>query len=639
MKKRMLSLFLTLVMCMGLCTIAHAGGREAVLKYLDDEGNTKTVRIDLDWEEDENAVGPNGMWRSDGFGNLTLNNFEGISVTMDGGDGLILQGSSSIQKLTLRAYYDFDITVSGRGSLEINNPNGKAALTMQGFDGADIRFQGLQVSGAQDGAAVTLPTVSDTLASATYADGSDATHILIAPASQPPKPEFSGWKWELNDGRFTLVSTGADFKEERQRPWAEKCAEATEIVIGEKVSIIGVYCFSGFSNVKSVTIPDTVKLINQEAFKNSGLESVIIPAGTKVGHFAFAGCPNLTWIYLPSLENAEQAWQAFLECKNLKDVYFGGSEDQETRLLELTGGFGLQDSVTIHYNAALADLPTAPSPGPDQPDTPIEPDKPVTPPEPDKPVTPPDPDEPETPPEPDHPTVPDTPDVPVTPPPAAAPVVPVVPVTPTAPAAPSAKPDAPSKSEDGGESAGSPAESAPPAGTEAPAGTPAQPAPVYTDVPADAWYSEAAAYVSSKGLMTGTSAGLFSPEAHMTRAMLWTVLSRLDGAAVSSGEEWYTGAQAWSVARGISDGMDPNGNITREQLVTMLWRFNGSPSSSDALTQFTDSASVSSYASSAVSWAVSGGLLKGDTGALNPQGTATRAEVAAILQRFCQTFA
>ena len=88
--------------------------------------------------------------------------------------------------------------VSGRGrrNPEFLNASWLISFTVSGMvtlftfekplDGADIRFQGLQVTGAQDGAAVTLPTVSDTLASATYADGSDATHILIAPASQPP---------------------------------------------------------------------------------------------------------------------------------------------------------------------------------------------------------------------------------------------------------------------------------------------------------------------------------------------------------------------------------------------------------------------------------------------------------------------
>lgn len=182
-----------------------------------------------------------------------------------------------------------------------------------------------------------------------------------------------------------------------------------------------------------------------------------------------------------------------------------------------------------------------------------------------------------------------------------------------------------------------PAEPEAPVQPEMPAPQPA-PAPQFADVAPSAWYSEAAGYVSANGIMTGTGDGVFSPDAQMTRAMLWTVLGRLDGAEVSAAAgPWYAGAQAWCVEKGVSDGANPNGNITRQELVTMLWRYAGSPAASADLTAFTDASAVSGWAAGAVEWAVSAGLLQGSAGALNPAGTATRAEVAAILMRFCRS--
>ena len=173
--------------------------------------------------------------------------------------------------------------------------------------------------------------------------------------------------------------------------------------------------------------------------------------------------------------------------------------------------------------------------------------------------------------------------------------------------------------------------------------TPVQPqepvvsVPVYDDVAANSWYSEAAAYVASKGLMMGTSENNFSPDAQMTRAMIWTVLGRMDGADVSSASgAWYTGAQAWSVEKGVSDGTNPNGSITRQELVTMLWRYMGSPAAAADLTVFADSADVADWAVGAIEWAVSSGIIQGSGNALNPAGTATRAEAAALLMRFCE---
>ena len=158
---------------------------------------------------------------------------------------------------------------------------------------------------------------------------------------------------------------------------------------------------------------------------------------------------------------------------------------------------------------------------------------------------------------------------------------------------------------------------------------------VFADVPPSAWYDEAIGYVNSRGLMTGTTETAFNPSGKMTRAMLWTVLGRIDGADVAgSGKDWYAKAQAWSIERGISDGSLADGNVSREQLVTMLWRYLGEPDTPASLTGFRDAASVSGWSWRAVQWAVSSGLLQGDGDMLHPGSDASRVEVAAIFMRF-----
>ena len=102
------------------------------------------------------------------------------------------------------------------------------------------------------------------------------------------------------------------------------------------------------------------------------------------------------------------------------------------------------------------------------------------------------------------------------------------------------------------------------------------------------------------------------------------------------GANWYDKGCAWAVTNGVSDGTNPNADITREQLVTMLYRYAGSPTANGKLDNFSDSASVSSYAADAMQWAVANGIVNGSNGKLNPQNNATRAQVAAILMRFCE---
>lgn len=210
------------------------------------------------------------------------------------------------------------------------------------------------------------------------------------------------------------------------------------------------------------------------------------------------------------------------------------------------------------------------------------------------------------------------------------------------------EPSRPSKPDEKPSGAGKPTEPEDPAEPETPAvpETPVRPeepvvsAPVYDDVAPGAWYNEAAAYVASKGLMTGTGENIFSPNEQMTRAMVWTVLGRIAGADVDgSGSLWYSKAQAWAAANNVSDGTNPTGSISRQELMTMLWRYTGSPAATADLSKFSDSESVADWADAAMQWAISTGLIVGDNGRLNPTGDARRCEVAAIFMRFCENIA
>ena len=164
----------------------------------------------------------------------------------------------------------------------------------------------------------------------------------------------------------------------------------------------------------------------------------------------------------------------------------------------------------------------------------------------------------------------------------------------------------------------------------------------FTDVPAGSWYEEAVNYVHEKGLMNGTSSTAFSPNASTTRGMIVTILARVEGVN-TSGTPWYAAGQKWAMDNGISDGTNMPGVITREQLATILYRYAKQKgydvSKSAALTGFSDADKVSGYAAEAMQWAVAEGLLQGSNGKLNPQGSATRAQVATILMRFMEKIA
>ncbi|MDR2157618.1 MAG: choice-of-anchor I family protein, partial [Clostridiales Family XIII bacterium] len=162
----------------------------------------------------------------------------------------------------------------------------------------------------------------------------------------------------------------------------------------------------------------------------------------------------------------------------------------------------------------------------------------------------------------------------------------------------------------------------------------------FGDIGKGEWYYKSVRFAYSNELIKGISAETFAPQATLTRAMLVTILAREAGAdtAAGSGEKWYDKALNWGIERGMTDGSNPDGEITREQFAVMLWRHTGSPKAAVALEAYADAGSVSDWAAEAMAWAVGNGLITGRTPAtLAPDGTATRAEAATLLQRWAET--
>ena len=163
----------------------------------------------------------------------------------------------------------------------------------------------------------------------------------------------------------------------------------------------------------------------------------------------------------------------------------------------------------------------------------------------------------------------------------------------------------------------------------------------FRDVAASDWYFDAVQYVLEKGLMNGTSDWTFAPNDATTRGMIVTILARVEGVN-TNGNPWYAAGQKWAMQNDISDGTNMPGVITREQLATILFRYarmkGYDVSKSAVLTGFSDADKVSGYAFDAMQWAVAEELLKGSNGKLDPQGSATRAQVATILMRFMQKY-
>ena len=173
---------------------------------------------------------------------------------------------------------------------------------------------------------------------------------------------------------------------------------------------------------------------------------------------------------------------------------------------------------------------------------------------------------------------------------------------------------------------------------------PEVPAFPFYDVPASAWYYTAVKYVYDNKLMDGVDTYVFAPNDTLTRAMVWTIIARMSGVDTTGGNTWYAKAQEWVITNGISDGENPTAAITREQLVTMLYRYaqikgyDVSVGENTNILSYVDATSISEYAMSAFQWACGSGLTEGDeNGALTPLATATRAQAAAMIMRFCQS--
>ena len=176
----------------------------------------------------------------------------------------------------------------------------------------------------------------------------------------------------------------------------------------------------------------------------------------------------------------------------------------------------------------------------------------------------------------------------------------------------------------------------------------------FNDVSANDWFASAVDYVTGKGMMNGTAANTFSPKANTTRGMVVTVLYRLENQPSTSAASftdvasgaYYANAVAWANANGIVSGygsgkFGPNDKVTREQLAAILYRYaqykKYDVSGANSLDGYTDVQSVSSYAVPALQWANAAGVVTGKSGSkLDPKGNATRAEVAAMLMRFCE---
>ena len=164
----------------------------------------------------------------------------------------------------------------------------------------------------------------------------------------------------------------------------------------------------------------------------------------------------------------------------------------------------------------------------------------------------------------------------------------------------------------------------------------------FSDVDMHAWYHDGLHYCVKNGLMSGMDDNSFAPNGTMTRAMVWTILARLDGVDAEGGAAWYSAAQQWATENGISDGTEPMGEITREQLAAILYRYelyrgrDVSAGAYDGAAAYPDYAEVSGYAVTAMDWAVSCGLINGADGLLAPQEGATRAQAATLLMRFIE---
>ena len=160
----------------------------------------------------------------------------------------------------------------------------------------------------------------------------------------------------------------------------------------------------------------------------------------------------------------------------------------------------------------------------------------------------------------------------------------------------------------------------------------------FNDVVETNWYYNAVKFVSEKNLFKGNSENSFAPKQLMTRTMVWTVIGRLEGAELS-GINVFEDARTWAIKSEISDASNPSGNVLREQFVTMLWRYCGSPKANATLVGFNDANEIDDYAKEAMAWAVEKGIIIGKgNGLLAPNDNVTRAEAATILMAYYKRY-
>lgn len=170
----------------------------------------------------------------------------------------------------------------------------------------------------------------------------------------------------------------------------------------------------------------------------------------------------------------------------------------------------------------------------------------------------------------------------------------------------------------------------------------------YGDVAADAWYADSVAYCSEQGIMNGTGEYQFSPDGQTTRAMIASILYRLQDSPTVEGHgtfsdvlesSWYSDAVIWALENNIMSGYSqtqfgPNDAVTREQFASILWRTEGAPAGAEE-TSFSDSGQIASYAKQAVAWARENGIISGKEGnRFDPKGIATRAEISSMIYRW-----
>lgn len=172
----------------------------------------------------------------------------------------------------------------------------------------------------------------------------------------------------------------------------------------------------------------------------------------------------------------------------------------------------------------------------------------------------------------------------------------------------------------------------------------------FSDVAVNAWYADAVEYVQDNGLMSGTSSTTFSPDTNTSRAMMATILYRASGSPVVStspvfsdvaADAYYADAVAWAADNGIVSGyggglFGANDPVSREQIATILWRYAGNPNAEQGQ-DFADESTIAPYAADAVDWARANGIVGGKEGnRFDPQGNATRAQVATILRNYME---